>query len=75
MARKLPRKAPAIEVVPLRGEGGDGAVAVAELLYEHVILGREEPDWTVIAFDLRGHGPVWPSSQAIEAQHDGHVGR
>jgi hypothetical protein len=62
------------QVVTLRGEGGDGAIAFAQPLDKHVILSGEEPDGTVIAFNLGSHRSGMAVLNAVKAEHHGHIG-
>jgi hypothetical protein len=62
------------QVVPLRRERGNGAVALAEVLHDRILLDGEEPDRAACVVDLRGHRPGVAVLDTIEAEHHGHVG-
>src|SRR5918995_2527197 len=57
------------EIMALGGEGGDRPVAELELLHDGVVPRGEEPDVSLLAFDLGGHRTGVAVLDAVETQH------
>ena len=53
----------------LRGEGGDSAITDGEPLDDSVIPRSEKPYWSMLTFNLPGHGPRMAVFNTIQTEH------